>query len=140
MTSFLSPLLRGDAIDHVLENVRTRQVIADRLLTAFDSASRRQGLLGRDSLAADSALIIAPSNAVHTFFMRFPIDILFVRRDGLVVKARRTVRPWRMTGSLRAYAVIELPAGSLARSNTLAGDSLICRPAHRDDRSLSTGA
>src|SRR5262245_34642353 len=130
MTSFLSPLLRVGSIAHVLENVRTRRVIADQLLTAFDSSSRRQGLLGRDALPDGSALIIAPSNAVHTFFMRFPIDILFVRRDGRVVKVRSTVHPWRVTASLRAFAVIELPAGSLAQSNTTAGDSLICRPAH----------
>lgn len=132
MKSFLSPLLRTAAADHVLENVTTGRVVADRLLTAFDSASRRQGLLGRDGLPAGSALIIAPSNAVHTFFMRFPIDILFVGRDGRVIKMRSAVRPWRMTASLRAFAVIELPAGSLAQSNTSAGDSLICRPADRN--------
>lgn len=129
MTSFLSPLLRAGSIAHVLENVRTHRVVADQLLTAFDSRSRRQGLLGRDALPDGSALIIAPSNAVHTFFMRFPIDILFVRRDGRVVKVRSTVRPWRITASLRAFAVIELPAGSLAQSGTTAGDSVICRPA-----------
>ena len=130
MKSFLSPLLRADSIAHVLENVRTQRVIADRLLTAFDSTSRRQGLLGRESLPDGSALIIAPSNAVHTLFMRFPIDILFVRRDGTVIKLRSAVRPWRIAASLRAFAVIELPAGSLARSHTKTGDRLICRPAH----------
>jgi uncharacterized protein len=129
MTSFLSPLLRTDAAAHVLENVRTQRVIAEHLLTAFDSTSRRQGLLGRDGLPDGSALIIAPSNAVHTFFMRFPIDILFVRRDGNVIKMRSAVRPWRIAGSLRAFAVIELAAGSLAQSQTTPGDRLICRPA-----------
>jgi uncharacterized membrane protein (UPF0127 family) len=129
MKSFLSPLLRADSIAHVLENARTQRVIADRLLTAFDSRSRRQGLLGRDGLPDGTALIIAPSNAVHTFFMRFSIDLLFVRRDGLVINVRSAVRPWRMAVSLRAFAVIELPAGSLAQSNTTAGDHLICRPA-----------
>ena len=113
----------------MLENVSTQRVIAEQLLTAFDSASRRQGLLGRDSLPGGSALIIAPSNAVHTFFMRFPIDILFVRRDGHVIKVRSAVRPWRIAASLRAFAVIELPAGSLAQSKTTRGDRLICRPA-----------
>ncbi len=130
MTSFLSPLLRTDGVAHVLENVRTQGVVADHLLTAFDSTSRRQGLLGRDGLPEGTALIIAPSNAVHTFFMRFPIDILFVRRDGSVIKARSAVRPWRVAGSLRAFAVIELPAGSLVHSETTTGDRLICRPAH----------
>jgi uncharacterized protein len=130
MKSFLSPLLQADSIAHVLENVSTHRLIAEQLLTAFDSASRRQGLLGRDSLPSGSALIIAPSNAVHTFFMRFPIDILFVHRDGKVIKLRSAVRPWRIAASLRAFAVIELPAGSLAQSNTTTGDRLICRPAH----------
>jgi uncharacterized protein len=129
MKSFLSPLLQAGSIGQVLENVRTQRIVADRLLTAFDSRSRRQGLLGRDGLPDGSALIIAPSNAVHTFFMRFPIDILFVRRDGGVIKARSAVRPWRIAASLRAFAVIELPAGSLDESNTTTGDRLICRRA-----------
>jgi uncharacterized membrane protein (UPF0127 family) len=125
-------------MDHVLENITTGRIVADRILTAFDSASRRRGLLGRDGLPAGSALIIAPSNAVHTFFMRFPIDILFVGRDGRVIKVRSTVSPWRITASLRAFAVIELAAGSLALSNTSADDSLICRPADRNDSSSIT--
>ncbi len=129
MKSFLSPLLRDDAVAHVLENVSTHRVIANQLLTAFDSRSRRQGLLGREGLSSGSALVIAPSNAVHTFFMRFPIDILFVRRDGTVIKVRSAVRPWRIAAALRAFAVIELAAGSLAQSNTTAGDRVICRPA-----------
>jgi uncharacterized protein len=139
MKSFLSPLLRASNA-HVLENVRTHRVIADQLLTAFDSSSRRQGLLGRDALPDGSALIIAPSNAVHTFFMRFAIDIAFVRRDGVVVKVRSTVQPRRVAAALRAFAVIELPAGSLARSNTIAGDRLICRPIDHDDQSIATPA
>ena len=129
MKTFLSPILAAGAVAHVLENVRTRRVVAAHLLTAFDSAQRRQGLLGRDSLAEGSALIIAPSNAVHTFFMRFPIDIAFVGRDGRVLKLRPAVGPWRLAGSIRAFAVVELPAGALARSQTQRGDLLTCRPA-----------
>lgn len=128
MNSFLSPLLRSGATNYVLENVRTRRVVAAQLLTAFDSASRRQGLLGRDALAPGSALIIAPSNAVHTFFMRFAIDIAFVRRDGRVIKVRSAVGPRRLAASLRAFAVIELPAGALEQSDTICGDTLVCRP------------
>jgi uncharacterized membrane protein (UPF0127 family) len=133
MTSFVGSLLRSGAVGHVLENVRTGLIVADELLTAFDSASRRRGLLGRDALPNGTALIIAPSNAVHTFFMRFPIDIAFVRRDGRVVTVRSVVRPWRIAASLSAFAVIELPAGALARSKTIRGDTLICRPADRRD-------
>ena len=137
MTSFLNPLVRAGATGHLLINVRTRGVVADRLLTAFDSASRRRGLLGRDGLPPGAALIIAPSNAVHTFSMRFPIDVAFVARDGRVIKVRRAVPPWRVTASLRGFCVIEFPAGTRARSDTNAGDSLICEPAESVDPSLS---
>jgi uncharacterized membrane protein (UPF0127 family) len=132
MKSFLSPLLRGDSTAYLIENTRTHTVVAEHVLTAFDSVQRRKGLLGRDSLAEGSALVIAPCNAVHTFFMRFPIDILFVARDGRVVKARPVVRPSRIAFAVRAFAVIELPAGALARSSTAPGDLLICRAGSND--------
>lgn len=127
MKSFLSPMLRGDSTAYLIENTRTHTVVAEHVLTAFDSAQRRRGLLGRDSLAEGSALVIAPCSAVHTLFMRFPIDIAFVARDGRVVKARSAVRPSRIAFAVRAFAVIELPAGALARSATVQGDLLICR-------------
>ena len=124
MASFLTPLLREPAVARRLVNVRTGQVVARELLTAFDSTSRRKGLLGRDSLPEGSAMLIAPSNAVHTFFMRFPIDIAFVARDGRVLKVRHAVPARRMTAAIRAYAVAELPAGALQRADVRAGDSL----------------
>ena len=69
-------------------------------------------------------MIIAPSNAIHTFFMRFPIDIAFVTRAGRVVKTCHTVKPWRIAVSIRAYAAIEFPAGTLASCETVSGDLL----------------
>ncbi len=125
MPSFLNPLLRNPETRHLLVNARTGAVIARQLLTAFDSASRRKGLLGRESLAEGTALIIAPSNAVHTFFMRFPIDIAFVSKDGRVLKVRHAVPQRRATLALRAYAVVEMPAGTLQKLDTRAGDSLL---------------
>jgi uncharacterized membrane protein (UPF0127 family) len=124
MATFLSPLLRNPG-DHELRNERTGGVVATRVLTAFDSASRRTGLLHHESLPEGTGLIIAPSNAIHTFFMRFSIDVAFVSKDGRVVKLRAAVRPWRMAGALRAYAVVELPAGTLERTETRRGDRLI---------------
>ena len=70
-------------------------------------------------------MVIAPSNAIHTFFMRFPIDLAFVTRDGRIVKTCPSVKPWRVAAALRAYAVVELPAGTLARCETVPGDRLI---------------
>ena len=122
-TGFVSKL-RGDASGFCIRNERNGRVLADRILPALDSKSRRTGLLGRDSLPVGHAMVIAPTNAVHTWFMRFPIDIAFVDRQGRVVKACHSVKPWRLAAAFRGFAVIELAAGSLARCDTVLGDML----------------
>ncbi len=99
-------------------------MVATVLELAADSASRNRGLLGRLALPPDHALILAPSNFVHTFFMQFPIDILFVGRDGQVLKVRRAVPARRIAGRFGAFAVIELAAHAVNRSQTAAGDRL----------------
>jgi uncharacterized membrane protein (UPF0127 family) len=124
MANFLLPLItRGDR-PYELRNNRTGRSIASEVIAAFEPAARRKGLLGRDSFAKGSAMVIAPSNAIHTFWMRFAIDVLFVRRDGTVVKVCRSIPPWRMAATLWAYAVIELPAGTLAADDASVGDVL----------------
>lgn len=128
-THFLQPLLRRSASPHALWNTRTGRPVAERLETAFDSASRKKGLLGRDGLPVGVGLAIAPTNLVHTFAMRFPIDILFVSRDGRVLKVRRAVPKRRIAGAWGGFAVIEMAAGSLEKSDTRAGDQLELRPA-----------
>ena len=125
MRSFLQPLLRGATSGrHRIINTRTGKVVAERLLTAFDSETRRKGLLAHRALPPSTALIIAPTNAIHTCFMKFSIDILFVSKAGRVLKIRSRVPAWRMTGSLRAYAVLEMAAGALDGSETQVGDVL----------------
>ena len=82
------------------------------------------GRVDEDSFEKGSAIVIAPSNAIHTFFMQFSIDALFVRRDGVVVKVRRNIPPWRLAAALWAYAVIELPGGTLTGDDAQIGDVL----------------
>ena len=119
----------NDAAASLLVNERTGSVLAADLEAALDSRSRRRGLLGRDGLAERHALVLAPCNAVHTCFMRFPIDVLFVARDGRVLKIVERVRAWRVTASLRAFATIELPAGALRRAGLVVpGDRVAIRP------------
>ena len=124
MTNFLLPLIRFADRPYELRNARTGRLIAQTVIPAFESAARRKGLLGRDSFENACAMVIAPSNAIHTFFMRFPIDVLFVRRNGVVVKIGRNIPPWRAVASLWAYAVIELPAGTLGVDDARVGDVL----------------
>jgi uncharacterized membrane protein (UPF0127 family) len=124
MPTFLSPLAARPDAGLVLRNTRTGKVVAHRLLPAFESQTRRTGLLKHTSLDDGEAMIIAPTNAVHTWFMKFDIDIAFVTRDGRVLKARDTVRPWRMTGAFGGFAVIEMKAGSFLAAETVPGDRL----------------
>lgn len=120
----MRPLLREGVDAHVIINARNGRVLADHVMTAFDSRSRRTGLLHRDSMPEGSALVIAPSNAIHTFFMRFAIDVVFAAKDGRVLKTRSAMPAWRVAAALKAFAVVELPSGTLARADLKAGDEL----------------
>jgi len=121
MPSFLSPLLHG-AGDFCLRNARTNVIFADDLTPAFDSASRKTGLLRHESLPDGHAIIIAPTSAIHTWFMRFPIDVVFVDQDGEVRSIVRNLQPWRIAASPRAYAAVEM-AGGVER-DLIPGDRL----------------
>jgi uncharacterized membrane protein (UPF0127 family) len=118
-------MLASTGSDLMLWNERSGRPLATHLEGAFDSAARRRGLLGRDGLAAGAALIIAPCQAVHTFRMRFPIDIVFADRQGVVVAVRSDVGARRIAVALRAFATIELPAGAARLADTRVGDRLI---------------
>src|SRR5215212_10590705 len=108
---FLAPLVNRRHERFSLRNATTGQVVASCLEPALDSQARRRGLLGRDGLPDGTALVIAPSNSIHTFFMRFAIDVVFVRRDGQVTKVRCAVPARRLAASARAFAVVEMAAG-----------------------------
>jgi uncharacterized protein len=110
-------------------NDRTRSVVALDVDLATSRAERRRGLLGRDSLGASEGLLLTPCIAVHTAFMRFSIDVIFIDRNGRAVRVVPEVRPWRMTASLRAHAVIELAAGTAAATDIQVGDLLYLAPA-----------
>ena len=92
--------------------------VADRMLP------RMKGLLGKRELAEGEGLLIRPAPSIHTFFMRFPIDALFVSRDGEVLKIAANVRPWRIRSCKRASAVLELAAGEAQRRGIAVGDRI----------------
>jgi uncharacterized membrane protein (UPF0127 family) len=111
-----------------LVNETTDHAIASDVLLATTRATRRRGLLGRDSMAAESALVLAPCCSIHTAFMRFAIDVLFVDGDGGVLRIVTRLVPWRLAIVPRAYAVIELAAGSLEAHPVAVGDRVYVRP------------
>ncbi len=104
--------------------------IADRAQLAGTSRERRHGLLGRERFKEFSGLWIVPCEAIHTFGMKMPIDSIFLDRQLRVRGLRTNLQPSRIAICLRAHSVLELPAGTIARSGTQVGDQL---DAHRLD-------
>jgi uncharacterized membrane protein (UPF0127 family) len=84
-----------------------------------------RGLLGRSSLEAGSGMLIDAAPSVLTFFMRFPIDVVFLDRDRTVVRVVHALKPWRVAGARRAVAALELPAGTAAEARLEEGDVLV---------------
>src|SRR3954453_20446420 len=113
----------ADANIKVVNLTRGTQ-LADFVRLAGDRRNRRKGLLGRECLGSGEGLWIVPCEAVHTFWMRFPIDLIYLDRKHRVVKTRSNVGPWRLSGCLRAHSVLELAAGSIRGTQTIRGDRL----------------
>ena len=100
-------------------------VIADNVRLADTSRARRRGLLGKVALGRGEGLWIYPSQAIHTFWMRFPIDVAFLDRYRRVERICHQLPPFRLTVPVwRACSVLELSSGVLAHTGTDGGDEL----------------
>jgi uncharacterized membrane protein (UPF0127 family) len=95
---------------------------------AASFTARSRGLLGRSGLPSGEGLLIRPAGSIHTFFMRFPIDVVFLDRGGVVVKLVSDLRPWRVALARRGRDALELGAGEARRSGIKPGDRLELRP------------
>src|ERR1041385_2935258 len=108
----------------MVRNQTRKTVLAEAADTADTSAKRRTGLLKHERLEAGDGLWIVPCESVHTFFMKFPIDLVYLDKRNKVKKVRHAVPAWRLSACLFAHSVLELPAGTLKQTGTVAGDEL----------------
>ena len=99
-------------------------VLAEAADVADTSAKRRKGLLKHSSLERGEGLWIAPCESVHSFGMKFAIDVVYLDRKKKVRKTRKRMVPWRMSACLTAHSVLELPVGMIEASRTEPGDQL----------------
>jgi len=120
---FLEPVLRSTG-PWGLRIQRSGRWLAPHCELAGTSTARRRGLAGRDTLVDGHALVIAPTQGIHTFGMRFPIDVVAISRAGRVLTIRRCLPAWRVVLSLRAFAIAELAAGAAAAADLEPGDVL----------------
>jgi uncharacterized membrane protein (UPF0127 family) len=110
-----------------LARIRTAEgaVVCERCEIADRPLARMKGLLGRSGIEPGGGMLLTPEPSVHMFFMRFPIDAVFLDRDRKVVAVRHELRPWRVAAARGAHATLELPAGTAAEVGVREGDVLV---------------
>ena len=109
----------------LVRNHTRNTVLGDAVELADTSETRRVGLLQHERLEPGSGLWIVPCESVHTFFMKFPIDLVYLDKQRKVRKVRHAVPAWRLSACLTAHSILELPAGTAEKSGTLPGDELV---------------
>ncbi|OVE81412.1 hypothetical protein BVY04_03435 [bacterium M21] len=107
----------------VIKDPTNDHVIAARAVEARSHLSRMRGMLGRRFENFD-AMVFHKNNSIHMFFMRIPLDILFLDKESRVLSLRHSIRPWRMAMHFGAATTIELPAGVLKEKGVTPGDQL----------------
>lgn len=108
----------------LVRNTTKSTILGHSIGIANTSRQRRRGLLKHNTLKPGEGLWIAPCESVHTFGMKFPIDIIYLNRKRKVLKVRRNMVRRRISACLRAHSVLELPAGMSDETRTEPGDQL----------------
>ena len=109
-----------------IRNITKNTCLAEEAVMAQALFKRMKGLLGQGGLKQGQAMVLKPCNSIHTFFMAFAIDVLFLDKENRVVKALDNVSPFRISGIyLKAQSAIELPAGTIQATSTSPGDVLL---------------
>lgn len=106
-------------------NQTKNTILAEDVIMADTPLKRIKGLLGRKEFKKGQAIILKPCNSIHTFFMRFPIGVLFIDKENRVIKAIPHLEPFRLTSIyFNAAFTVELPADTIPSTLTQAGDRL----------------
>lgn len=106
-------------------NVSKGTMVAQQAGLAISLRQRIKGLLGRSSLSANEALVLRPCASIHTFFMRFPIDVLFLDKNMQVIRLIQNLPPYRLSPTVwGSQMVVELPTGKISQTDTQIGDKL----------------
>lgn len=108
-----------------ISDARSGQIIVPHVARTTNALERMRGLLGRPAPAADAGLLIVPCGSVHTWFMRYAIDVVYLDRDGVVLRVVPAMAPWRMSRQPRARSTLELCAGGAASAAIVPGQRLV---------------
>ena len=104
-------------------NVTRNRLLASRVEWSGTSSTRRRGLLGREGLEPNEGMYIVPTQWIHMFGMRFPVDVVFISAEGRVLHLHHSLQPNRFSRVVwNAEGALELPAGTLRATDTVVGD------------------
>ena len=117
-------MLYSSKLTVLVRNQTRNSVLGDAVDVADTSDKRRVGLLKHERLEPGTGLWIVPCESVHTFFMKFPIDLVYLDKKRKVRKVRHAVPAWRLSACLTAHSILELPAGTAEKTGTQPGDEL----------------
>jgi uncharacterized protein len=112
-------------------------VVCERCVLADNPWTRLKGLLGRRGLEHGEGLLIRPTGSIHMFFMRFPIDAVFLDRDMHVLKVTSDLKPWRMAAKKGAKQVLEIAAGEASKRGVEPGQRLVLAEEQGDEAAQS---
>ncbi len=113
-------------MEHKASNLTKNRILAEFLSIADSFWSSLLGLMGKPDLPNGSGLLLIPCQSVHTMGMRFPIDVIFMDRNGKVLQLIENMKPWRISRHLtKARSVLELPVGTIVASGTKVGDVVV---------------
>jgi uncharacterized membrane protein (UPF0127 family) len=116
------------------------RVACERCDVADHAVARMRGLLGRSDLPQGEGVLLRPAGSIHTFFMRFPIDVVFMNQEDVVIKVVHRLPPWRATGKKGAESVLELAAGEAESRGVEVGSWLKYDPPSHDQPTLREAA
>ncbi len=110
----------------IVRNTERDSVLGEAIEVAETAVQRVKGLLGRDALADGQGLLFKHCSSMHTFFMHFPIDIIYTDKKGKVLKLAAGVRPFKLVAApFRSFYAVELPVGAILQSRSKVGDHLV---------------
>jgi uncharacterized protein len=117
------------------------RIVCERVVVADRAHRRMRGLMGRRRLSSGQGMVLRPAFAIHTHFMRFPIDVVFLDSDQVVIAIENNLKPWRTASCRGAREVVELPAGECDRRGLEVGDRVAwASRSAADARADSTGS
>jgi uncharacterized protein len=117
-------LQRVESDARILVNLTRGNIVCEHVEIADRPRLRMRGLLGRESLETGEGMLLQPAPSIHTWFMRFAIDAVFMDGTLRVKKIVEGLRPWRIASARRAWGVLELAAGEVEQRGIAIGDQL----------------